>query len=127
MKVINHLIDKEFIGVFISQPFENKTEEQINNITKEAIDIVKNIFNENDRDFLLFYTNCNSDGYYNAFNKDRWQSAGCGIKMLSDSLFRLSQSKYAVFCPGWEKSRGCVIEKECCEKFGIEIIILEED
>lgn len=127
MKVINHMVNKELIGVFISQPFENKTEEQINNITKEAIDIVKNMFNEEDRDFLMFSTNCNSDGYYNAFNKDMWASARFGIKNLSESLFRLSQSKYAVFCPGWENSRGCVIEKECCEKFGIEIIILEEE
>lgn len=41
---------------------------------------------------------------------------------LGESIKVLSQADYAFFCEDWEDSRGCIIEHECAEKYGIHIV-----
>lgn len=113
---------KEPISIFISQPLENKTIEQIDAMTKEAIDTVSDFFGADD--ILVFNSNYSHSSFCNSYDKSQWQSKTVGLKMLSESLSALSQATYAIFCPGWEKSYSCIIEKECCKKFGIETFLL---
>ena len=40
---------------------------------------------------------------------------------LGKSLELLSTADLAVFANGWSGARGCIIEHECCLKYGIEI------
>lgn len=42
---------------------------------------------------------------------------------LGESLKLLSGADYAVFTTGWRLARGCRIEYECAEKYGIPIIV----
>lgn len=112
----------EIISIFISQPLENKTIEQIDTMTEKAIDIATDLFETDD--ILVFNSNYNHSSFCNSYDKSQWQSKTVGLKMLSESLCSLSQAKYAIFCPGWEKSYSCLIEKECCDKYGIKTFIL---
>lgn len=41
---------------------------------------------------------------------------------LGKSLELLSTADMAFFANSWEDARGCVMEHEACEKYGIEII-----
>ena len=41
---------------------------------------------------------------------------------LGKSLELLSEADYAFFCEGWDEARGCVIEHDCCQKYGIHIV-----
>jgi hypothetical protein len=43
---------------------------------------------------------------------------------LAKSLENMSLCHAAYFCKGWEKARGCVIEHDAAEKYGL--IIIEE-
>lgn len=44
---------------------------------------------------------------------------------LGESLKLLSQADYVYFSEGWEKYRGCKIEHECAESYGIDILTIE--
>lgn len=41
---------------------------------------------------------------------------------LAKTLEALSGADLAVFSHGWEYARGCIIEHECAEKYGIPIL-----
>ena len=46
---------------------------------------------------------------------------------LGHSLMALSKADFAVFAPGWENSRGCRIEKQCCHEYNIHVCEIEYD
>lgn len=46
------------------------------------------------------------------------------LECLGESLKRMSHADYAVFADGWENARGCVIEHECAERYGVPILEL---
>ena len=41
---------------------------------------------------------------------------------LGESLKLLSTADFAYFAKGWEDARGCKIEHDCAEQYGIKII-----
>lgn len=98
--------------IFISQPMKDKTKGQIEKEREQAFSTLHNKFGDNFEIIdsvldLRDVENVNKPLYY-----------------LSKSLELLSTADYAVFLSGWDKARGCLIEKECCDKYGIETIIL---
>lgn len=44
------------------------------------------------------------------------------LEMLGRSITVLGRCDVAWFAPGWEKARGCKIEHDCCEAYGVDII-----
>ena len=88
-----------------------KSEEQIlkerEEIRKEIIEKYKKTY-----DRILFIPS-----YFRRGNEKPLRSLGESIKALSDA-------DIAVFAKGWETARGCVIEHEACEKYGIGLIEL---
>lgn len=58
------------------------------------------------------------------FDFENVENVNKGLYYLSKSLELLSTADCAVFLSGWDKARGCLIEKECCDKYGIETIVL---
>lgn len=51
---------------------------------------------------------------------------GTPLEYLGEGIKYLSEAELAVFVPGWDKARGCKVERLCCEEYGIEILDLEE-
>lgn len=91
------------LNCFISQPMKNKTIEQIKNERKEVIKFL----HRNDMNEISSITEDNKDPIY---------TLGESIKLIADA-------DCAYFMKGWNKTRGCIIEHEVCELYGIPIIM----
>lgn len=95
--------------LFISQPMKDKTDEEIKKVREEAIAYVKQKFpNENVEVIDSFF-----------------EGAPVGAKplwFLSKSLELLSTADIVYFCKGWQDARGCKIERNCAEAYGISIL-----
>lgn len=100
----------------ISQPMAGKTNEEIIAARERAIHYLE------------------SHGYeiVNTLFTDEWYSneamAERGVVQiplcfLAKSLENMSLCHVAYFCKDWENARGCVIEHDVAEKYGVEIII----
>lgn len=98
--------------IFISQPMKDKTKEQIEKEREQAFSELHKSFGD---DFEIIDS---------VFDFENVENVNKGLYYLSKSLELLSTADYAVFLSGWNKARGCLIEKECCDKYGIETIIL---
>lgn len=99
--------------VFISQPMRGKTDQEIigerehvrcflMKILKEPIEIIDSIIDEKPDDSI---------------DIDR-----IPVWYLSKSIELLAKADIAFFCREWKEARGCVIEHEVAERYGITII-----
>ena len=109
------MADKKVIKIFISQPMRNKTREEIilereklkNAIKRDIlpnknIEFINSILDEND-----------------AKNKPLW--------CLGKSIQLLSEANVVFFAEGYEKARGCIIERICAQCYGITMYIVFYD
>lgn len=96
--------------LFISQPMNGKTEEEILVVRKKAIESAKVMLNE-DVEVI--------ESYFEDYNPDK----GCvPLKYLAKSLELLADADVAYFAKGWESARGCRIENQCAIEYGIDTI-----
>lgn len=96
--------------LFISQPMNGKSEEEILAVRKKAIESAKAALEE-DVEVI--------ESYFEDYNPDK----GCvPLKYLSKSLELLADADVAYFARGWEQARGCRIENQCAIEYGIEIV-----
>lgn len=45
-----------------------------------------------------------------------------GLLYLGESLKLMAQADLVYFCKGWQKARGCVIEHQAADAYGIECV-----
>jgi hypothetical protein len=98
--------------VFISQPMKDKTEKEIVDQRKRIEDYIRGEVNE-DVEIIDSYVQDAPDECNPVF-------------FLGLSLQFLSQADLAVFAQGYENARGCVIEREVCNKYGIPAVTVLE-
>lgn len=98
--------------VFISQPMKDKTEKEILDQRKRIEDYIKSEVNY-EVEILDSYVESAPDECNPVF-------------FLGLSLQFLSQADLAVFAQGYENARGCVIEREVCNKYGIPAVTMLE-
>jgi len=96
------------VKVFISQPMNGKTNEEIEAVRQKAIASVQAKVNEEVEVIDSFFKDAPHDA------KPLW--------FLGKSLELLSTADIAYFAKGWEEARGCRIENECAIAYGIEVI-----
>ena len=94
--------------VFISQPMNGKTDEEILEVRNKAIESASELLGEEVEVIDSFF----KDAPHEA--KPLW--------FLGKSLELLSTADVAYFAKGWEKARGCKIENECAIAYGITVI-----
>lgn len=99
--------------VFISQPMKDKTEKEILDQRKRIEDYIKSEVDE-DVEIIDSYVQNAPDECNPVF-------------FLGLSLQFLSQADLAVFAQGYENARGCVIEREVCDKYGIPAVTMLEE
>lgn len=98
--------------VFISQPMEGLTDDEVLKTRNEAklyleilvgepLEIIDSFIDENP-------INIKDDSI--------------GIWYLGKSIELLAQADMAYFCDGWDKARGCKIEHEIAKQYGLKII-----
>lgn len=96
--------------LFISQPMNGKTEEEILAVREKAIESAKRNLGE---DIEVI------DSYFEDYNPEN----GCvPLKYLSKSLELLADADVAYFAKGWKDARGCKIENACAIAYGIDVI-----
>ena len=94
--------------LFISQPVQGKTKEEVLSIRKDASTKVKELLKEDIYVIDSFFVNVPND-----------------IKplfVLGKAIELLSEADIAYFIKGWENYRGCRIEHQCAIEYGIAII-----
>ena len=87
---------------FISQPMKNKTIEQIKNEREKVIEFLK----RNGMKEISSIVENNEDPVY----------------ALGESIKLMANADCVYFMKGWNEARGCIIEHEVCERYGIPII-----
>ena len=93
--------------VFISQPMNGKTNEEIK--AEREILIAKAKENYGDVEVIdSFFENAPHDA------KPLW--------FLGESLKKLADADVAVFAKDWKTARGCKIENQCAIAYGIETV-----
>lgn len=98
------------MNVFISQPMNGKTNEEIANERANAIASLLKIYPNQSIHIL--------DTYFKDFN-------GNGLQFLGKSIYELGNADIAYFCKDWDKYRGCKIEYICAKEYGVKTICYE--
>lgn len=95
--------------LFISQPMNGKTEEEIKAERAEIVKCVTERFGE--VEVIDSFIEENAPG-----------NANSGLWYLGKSLELLSIADCAYFAEGWQDYRGCKIEHECVMQYGVDIV-----
>ena len=98
------------IKIFISQPMNGKTTEEIENERDSIIDRLR----ENESVEII-----------DSFFKDKPYEAS-PLWYLGESIKLMSEADIVFFCNGWQTARGCQIEHDCALEYGIDTMY-EED
>ena len=96
--------------IFISQPMNGKTNEEIKNERNYIIDKLR----ENESVEII-----------DSFFKDKPYEAS-PLWYLGESIKLMSEADIVFFCNGWQTARGCQIEHDCALEYGINTMY-EED
>lgn len=94
--------------LFISQPMRGKSDEQIIAERRTAIQTAMRYLNEDVEVIDSFFKAAPHDA------KPLW--------FLGKSLELLSTADVVYFADGWHDYRGCKIEHDCAEAYGIKIL-----
>lgn len=106
--------------VMISQPMNGLTDEEIEKTREKAIRRL-------DRLGYKVVTTLFKDGWYNnSAMKDRGVM-NIPVYYLARSLESMSFCDAVYFCDGWEDARGCRIEHDVAEEYGLDIIYAEDE
>ena len=95
--------------LFISQPMNGKTNDEILAVRNRAIESAERELGEK----VEVIDSLFKDAPHEA--KPLW--------FLGESLKLLSEADVVFFAKGWEKARGCRIENQCAIDYGIDLII----
>ena len=95
--------------LFISQPMNGKTNDEILAVREKAIASAKRELGEEVEVIDSFFKDAPVDA------KPLWY--------LAKALELLSTADVAFFAKGWEEARGCRIENTCAIEYGIELVI----
>ena len=101
--------------IFISQPMNGKTTEEIEEERNYTIGTLRSRFarkNECIEIIDSFFKNAPHDA------KPLWY--------LGESIKLMSEADAVFFCDGWQTARGCQIEHDCALEYGIDTMY-EED
>ena len=99
----------------ISQPMKDKSNEEILKTREAAIDFLnKNGYEVINTLFTDEFTDMEEKGIVNT-----------PLYFLAKSLEVMSHCDAVYFCTGWNNTRGCIIEHEAVNKYGLTVIYAE--
>ncbi len=95
--------------LFVSQPMNGKTDEEILAVREKAIKSAEEKLGESVEVIDSFFQNAPANA------RPLW--------FLGKSLELLSTADVAYFAKGWENARGCKIENTCAIEYGIDVVV----
>ena len=96
-------------SVFISQPMNGKTDDEILEVRNTAIKKIR----EKWPNAIII----------DSLFQDTTFTGNVALKYLAQSLAILAEADVAWFCKGWEDARGCRIENQCAIEYGIPLVV----
>lgn len=93
--------------VMISQPMKNRTEE---NIKQERKNIIEK------------FNNMHIEVINTIFTEEAPESNNAGVYYLGKSIQEMSKADALFMCDGWREARGCRIERQVAQEYGIKIL-----
>ena len=99
----------------ISQPMNGLTDEEIVATRNRAIEWLE------ERGYEVVNT-LFTDEWYSKKSMEERGVKQIGLCFLAKSLENMSKCDAAFFCKGWENARGCKIEHDAAEAYGVTII-----
>lgn len=97
--------------VFVSQPMNGLTTEQIKKNRSDSLDYLRQIIDEHFEVIQTIY-----EDYAECKGKNT------PLKFLARSIKDLSEADIAYFTKGWELARGCFVEHQAAIRYGIKAI-----
>lgn len=97
--------------LFISQPMNGKSDEEILREREEAISAAAQLIGEEVEVLETFYDDFGPDAK--------------PLEFLARSITDLAKADVAFFASGWEERRGCRIEHRCAVDYGIQTIVYQ--
>ena len=94
--------------LFISQPMNGLSDEQVLQERGAAISKAKALLGEDVAPLETFF--------------DDFGPAAKPLDYLARSIEFLAKADVAIFAPGWQNARGCRIEHQCAEDYGIPVM-----
>lgn len=94
--------------IFISQPMGGLSDEQVLQERTAAISKAKDLLGEDVAPLETFF--------------DDFGPAAKPLDYLARSIEFLARADVAIFAPGWQNARGCRIEHQCAEDYGIPVM-----
>lgn len=88
-----------------------KTEEEILAVRAQAIQVAERALGEEVEAIDSFFRGVQGD-------PETMRALWC----LGESIKLMAKADVAYFAEGWEEARGCRIERECAEEYGITVI-----
>lgn len=104
----------------ISQPMNGLTDEEIEKTRNKAIKHLERL------GYKVVNTLNTEDRYSESSMKDRGVMS-IPVCYLARSLESMSFCDAVYFCDGWEDARGCRIEHDVAEEYGLDIIYAEDE
>lgn len=107
------------VRLFVSQPMRGKSDEEIESEREDLIAIAKGV-----------YAGRGEVEVIDSFFKDGLDipaGAKAPLHYLSKSLELLATADVAIFAKDWREARGCRIEHECADGYGVARIELPEE
>ena len=102
----------------LSQPMAGKSDEEIVATQERAIASLKEMGYE-------IVNTLFTDEWYNTENMEKRGVVQVPLCFLAKSLENMSLCHAAYFCKGWENARGCRIEHDAANAYGLEIVYEE--
>ena len=111
------MVEKSF-KVMISQPIAGKTEDEIFTAREKA----RRYINSKGYNFIntLFI-----DDRYKFENMTNEGIINFPLYYFANSIMNMCKCNIVYFCKGWEDARGCRLEHEIAEAYGLKIIYEE--
>ena len=104
----------------ISQPMNGLTDEEIEKTRNKAIRHLEKL------GYKVVNTLFTDEWYSDSAMKDRGVE-NIPLCFIAKSLEKMSLCDVAYFCNGWEDARGCRIEHDAAEEYGLDIIYAEDE
>lgn len=104
----------------ISQPMNGLTDEEIEKTRNKAIKHLERL------GYKVVNTLFTDEWYSDSAMKDRGVENN-PLCYLAKSLENMSLCDVVYFCDGWEDARGCRIEHDAAEEYGLDIIYAEDE
>lgn len=100
--------------VYISQPMTDRNPKEIELMRAHAESYIRSHVSTNmDIRFI--------NNYRESWGPDHMKP----VEALGRSIQLLADADVAYFCPGWEFSNGCRVERQCCQLYDIPIEYIE--